>query len=90
MKMEIKVIEKSTNEIKLEIDDLTLCEMLRKELWEDKSTVQASYNRKHPTENPILHLQSEGKSAKKALQDAIKRLEKKNEAAAKLFKSISK
>lgn len=84
--MEVKVISKSANEIRLEINDLTLCEVLRKELWEDKSVTQASYSRKHPTENPVLHLETEGKNAKKALQDAVKRLEKKNEAIAKEFK----
>lgn len=84
--MEVKIISKSANEIKLEINNLTLCEVLRKELWEDKSVLQASYSRRHPTENPILHLQTEGKSAKKALQDAVKRLEKKNEAIVKEFK----
>lgn len=88
--MKVKVLEKSQNEIKIELDDLTLCELIRKELWEDKSLVQASYSRKHPIENPILHVQTEGKSAKKALQDAIKRLEKKNEELIKVFKSVVK
>lgn len=85
--MKLKFIEHKQNELKLEIDDLTLCEALRKELWEDKTIVQASYRRKHPTENPILHLQTEGKSAKKVLQDAIKRLEKKNEDFVKTLKA---
>ncbi len=84
--MKLKFIEHKQNEVRLEIGDLTICEMLRKELWEDKSIIQASYTRKHPTENPVLHLQTEGKSAKKALQDAIKRLEKKNEDLVKTFK----
>ena len=73
----------------MEIDDLTICEILRKELWEDKATVNSSYTRKHPTENPILHLQTEGK-VKKVLQDAIKRLEKKNEEMMKAFKTAVK
>ena len=85
--MEVKVIDKKQNELKLEIDDLTICEVLRKELWEDKRTIQASYSRKHPTENPVLHLQTDGKSAKKILQDSISRLSKKNEEILKAFKS---
>ncbi|MBU2497183.1 MAG: hypothetical protein KJ767_03945 [Nanoarchaeota archaeon] len=85
--MEVKIIDKKQNELKIEIDDLTICEVLRKELWEDKNIVQASYTRKHPTENPVLHLQTDGKSAKKALQDAIARLSKKNEEILKAFKA---
>ena len=88
--MKVKVLENKTNELKLEIDDSTICEALRKELWEDKTLVQASYSRKHPIENPILLIQTEGKSAKKALQDAIARLEKKSEEFAKSIKAAVK
>ena len=88
--MEIKIIEKAAKEIRLEIDNFTIGEAIRKELWEDKNVVQASCTRKHPIENPVLHVQTEGKSAKKALQDAIKRLEKKSEELAKAFKSSVK
>jgi len=88
--MKIKVVGNKTNELKLEIDDSTLCEALRKELWEDKALVQASYSRKHPIENPILLIQTEGKSAKKALQDAVARLEKKNDEFAKALKAAVK
>ena len=88
--MKIKVIENKTNELKIEIDDSTLCEALRKELWEDKALVQASYSRKHPIEKPILLIQTEGKSAKKALQDAVARLAKKNDEFAKALKAAVK
>ncbi len=85
--MKVKFLEKKQNEVKIEIDNLTICEVLRKELWEDKATTIAAYSRKHPTESPILHLQTDGKSAKKVLQDAIKRLEKKNEELGSSFKA---
>lgn len=88
--MEVKVIEKKQNELKLEIGNLTLCEALRKELWNDKNVVRASYKREHPTKNPVMHLLTEGKTPKKALQDAIKRLEKKGDELAKEFKNAVK
>ena len=86
--MEIKVLSKKTNELKLEIPDLTLCELLRNELWNDKTIIVASYAREHPDENPILTIATEGKPAKKALQDAIKRAEKKNDGILKEFKGM--
>ncbi|MEK6852293.1 MAG: RpoL/Rpb11 RNA polymerase subunit family protein, partial [Nanoarchaeota archaeon] len=67
----IKILDKSTNELRIEIDDVTICEVLRNELWQDKSTVIAAYSRKHPTENPVLHVVTEGKIAKKAFLEAI-------------------
>lgn len=88
--MKVKVLENKTNELKIELDDSTLCEALRKELWEDKALVQASYSRKHPIENPILFVQTDGKSAKKALHDALVRLEKKNDEFAKALKAAVK
>ena len=88
--MKVKVLENKTNELKLEIDDSTICEALRKELWEDKTLIQASYSRKHSIESPVLVIQTEGKSAKKALQDAIARLEKKSEEFAKSIKAAVK
>ncbi len=88
--MKIKVIENKTNELKVEIDDSTICEALRKELWEDKTVTQASYSRKNPIENPVLLVQTEGKGAKKALQDALSRLEKKNDDFSKGLKAAVK
>jgi len=85
--MKLRFFDKKTDEIRIEIDDLTFCEVLRKELWEDKAVVNASYSRKHPTKNPILQVQTEGKNVKKVLQDAVKRLEKKNEELVKTFKA---
>lgn len=86
--MEMKIVKKDKNELQIEIDDLTLCELLRNELWDDKSVTLASYSRKHPEENPVLRVISEGKTPKKALSDAVKRLLKKSGELGKTFKTI--
>lgn len=88
--MKIEVLRKEANELELEIDDLTLCELLRNELWQDSSIKVAAFERSHPNKNPILKVWSDGKTAKKALEDTIKRLDKQIEDVEKKFKAAVK
>jgi DNA-directed RNA polymerase subunit L len=69
--MEINILKNSKEEIELEIENLTIVEVLRKYLNKDSSVSFAAWKRKHPTENPILLVQTKGKTAKKAVNDAI-------------------
>ena len=86
----MKVIEKKKNLVKIEIDNLTLAELLRKFLWEDKSVKIAAWHKEHPTKNPILIVQTDGKSPKKALLDCVARIEKLNTALAREFRKAVK
>ena len=52
--MNINVLNSSKDEIELEVDNLTLVEILRVYLNKDSSVSFAAWKREHPTKNPIL------------------------------------
>lgn len=85
-----KVLERNKNQLKIEIENLTLAELLRKFLWEDKSVEIAAWHREHPTKNPILIVQTKGKTPKKALLDCIARIEKLNTTLLREFRKAVK
>ena len=72
--MEIKVIKNEKELLEVELDNLTMAEFLRNELWQDKATELAVWKRDHPSKNPILVLRTNGKSAKNVLLGAISKL----------------
>lgn len=77
--MEINILEQDKNKLKLEIkgEGHTLCNVLRKELSNDKDVKVVGYNIPHSlVGTPILILETEKESPKKALLSAIKRLNK--------------
>ena len=88
--MEVKLIKYKKNELEIEIDNLTIAELLRVMLWQDKATEVAAWHRKHPTKNPILSLKTSGKDPKKVLLDTIAKIEKINTALIKEFKKAIK
>ena len=58
--------------MEVQVDSLTIVELLRVYLNKDSSVSFAAWKRKHPSENPILKVKSKGKTAKKAIDDAVK------------------
>lgn len=74
--MEIKVLKSSKDEIEVELNSVTLAEILRVYLNKDSGVSLAVWRREHPTENPILIVQTKGKSPKKAVDDAVKDISK--------------
>ena len=89
--MELKVLEKSKTKLKLEVigEDHTLCNALRKELWNDDNVKVSGYNLPHSiVGNPTLVV--EAADAKKALMDAVKRLKKNNSEFLEQFKKAAK
>ncbi|MBU4502483.1 MAG: DNA-directed RNA polymerase subunit L [Nanoarchaeota archaeon] len=91
--MEIKVLEKKKNKLKLEIigEDHTFCNTLRKELWNDKDVKVAGYNIEHPlVSNPVLTLETDKKDPKKVLEATIKRIKDSNAKIKKELTSVSK
>ncbi|MBU2562728.1 MAG: hypothetical protein KKF68_03650 [Nanoarchaeota archaeon] len=69
--MEIKILKSSKDEIEIEFDNVTLAEILRVYLNKDSSVILAVWKREHPIENPILLVKTKGKTAKKAVNDAV-------------------
>ena len=81
--MEITVIENKKNRLVAELNDLdhSFCNALKDELWNDKDVKVSAYSVDHPLVGvPKLILETSGKEAKKALEDACSRLEKTNKA----------
>lgn len=83
--MEIKVLNNSKEEIDVELGNLTIAEILRVYLNKDSSVNFAAWRREHPTKNPILTVKTKGKTAKKAINDAVSEIEKDLEKIEKDF-----
>lgn len=74
--MEVEILNDDKQELKVKIGNLTLAELLREYLNQDAGVRFAAWRREHPTEAPILNIKTQGKTAKKALQDAIAKIDK--------------
>lgn len=86
--MEVNVISSSKDEIEVELDTITIAEILRVYLNKDSFVTFAAWRRDHPTKKPILLIKTKGKTAKKAIEDAVAEIEKELERVDKEFKSI--
>jgi len=86
--MEINVLKSSKDEIEVEIENLTIAEILRVYLNKDSGVNFVAWKRKHPTEKPILLVKTKNKTAKKAINDAINSIEKELDDLAGDFKKL--
>jgi len=88
--MIVKVLKNEKNHLEIELNNLTIAELVRNELWEDSAVTVAAWKKTHPTKNPILVIKTEGKSAQKVLTECLETIEKNNkkmiEEAKKAFK----
>ena len=69
--MEIKILKDDKNELEFQIDNQTIAELVRVYLNEDSSVKLGVWKKEHYSKPLVLKVQTEGKTAKKALQDAI-------------------
>ena len=80
--MEIKVLSKSKNELKIEIvgEDHTFCNLLQNVLLEDKNVEIAGYDQPHPLiRSSIVYVRTKRElSPEKVLLDAITRIQQLN------------
>ncbi len=83
--MEIKILKDEKNEIELEMDNLTIVELLRVYCNKEGAKV-AAWKRDHPTKNPILHV--EGENASKIVQKAITSIKKELDKYSDEFKKM--
>ena len=74
--MEVKILKDEKNEIEISIDSLTIAEILRDYLNKDSVVNFAAWKREHPNNPLILRVETKGKSAKKAIEDAIEDIQK--------------
>ncbi|MEI7718562.1 MAG: hypothetical protein WCI72_01740 [archaeon] len=83
--MEIKVLKEEKNLIEVEMDNLTVVELLRIYCNKEGAKV-AAWKREHPTKNPILHV--EGENPSKIIQKAIASVQKDLEKYSEEFKKM--
>jgi len=74
--MELKILKSSKDKIEFQIENLTIAEILRVYLNKDSAVTFAAWKREHPTEKPIVLVKTKGKTAKKAVNDAISAITK--------------
>ena len=74
--MEIKILKNTKDELEAEIDSTTIAEILRVYLNKDGNVTFAAWKKEHLTKNPILKVQTKGKTAKKAVNDAVSAITK--------------
>jgi DNA-directed RNA polymerase subunit L len=82
--MKIKVLKKTQNELKIEIDGAEhgFCNLLQKMLLEDKSVDMAGYDIPHPlASNPVIYVRMKGTAKpEEALRKAAEKAREENEA----------
>ena len=84
----MKILKNEKEEIELEFDDVTLPEILRVYLNNDSSVSFVAWKRDHPTKNPVLLVKTKGKTAKKAVNDAVEHITKDLDKASADFKKL--
>ena len=86
--MEIKIISESKDELKTELESVTIAEILRVYLNKDSGVEFAAWKREHPTEKPILKVMTKGKTAKKAVNNAVSAITKDLDKTLSDFKKL--
>ena len=74
--MELDILKSTKDEIEVQLESLTIAEILRVYLNKDSSVSFAAWKREHPTKRPILKVKTKNKTAKKAINDAVKLITK--------------
>lgn len=89
--MEIQILEEEKNKLKFKVigETHTLCNALRKELFNDDSVQFAGYTIEHPLiKEAIFVVSTTKKDPKKAVADAIERIQKNLEKLETEIKKI--
>jgi len=74
--MEVKIIKDEKENLKVELDNQTIAEIVRIYLNKDSSVELAAWKRENPDKPVIFEIKTKGKAAKVALEDAVKAIEK--------------
>jgi DNA-directed RNA polymerase subunit L len=88
--MEIKIIKEEKDHIIFETANQTIAELLRVYLNEDEAVELAAWKKDHPDKALTFELRTKGKTAKKAIADAISAIEKATDKYLDEFKKAIK
>ncbi len=73
--MNVEVVKQEKNEVELKIDNLTVAEILR--VYLNNNGVEfAAWKREHPSKPLLFRIESSGKTAKKAVSEAVDAIKK--------------
>jgi DNA-directed RNA polymerase subunit L len=84
--MKLNVLKDEKEELEMELENVTLAELLRIYLNKDSEVEFASWKREHPSKKPILKIKS--KNPKKTLKEAISVILKDLEKVEKDFEKL--
>lgn len=88
--MEISIIKDEKNELEVQINNQTIVELVRVYLNKDSAVKVGAWKKEHYSKPFLLKVQTEGKSARKALQDAISMAQKDLKRYGEEFKKANK
>jgi DNA-directed RNA polymerase subunit L len=92
--MQVKVLEKKANELKIEIEgeDHSFCNVLQRALLEDDTIEMAGYDIPHPlVSNPIVYVRTRGqRRPETALRNAAEKIRKGNKEVRETFEKALK
>jgi len=74
--MNIEILKDEKNDLEVSVDNQTIVEVVRSYLNKDSNVKLGAWKKVHYSKPLILKIKTEGKSAKKALQDAISKIQK--------------
>jgi DNA-directed RNA polymerase subunit L len=74
--MEVTILKDEKNLLEVNIDNQTIAELVRVYLNQDSAVKLGVWKKEHYSKPLTLKITTEGKSAKKALQDAIAKAQK--------------
>ena len=86
--MEMNILRSSKDEIEIQVENLTIAELLRVYFNKDPSVTFAAWKREHPSEKTILNVKVKGKTIKKAFNDAISAITKDLDKIEKDFSAM--
>ena len=86
--MEINILTDTKDELEVEVDSVTIMEILRVYLNKDDKVSFVGWKREHPTKKPIILVKTKGKTAKKAVNDAVSAITKDLEKIEVDFKKL--
>ena len=84
--MDLKILKSDKEEIEVEIDNITLVEVLRVYLNKNSDVSFVAWKREHPTKNPVLKVKA--KNPKKAIKEAVSVVVKELDKIGKDFASL--
>ena len=84
--MELEILKQDKESIEVQLDNLTLVEILRVYLNKDSDVKFAAWKREHPTKKPILSVKA--KNPKKAIKDAVSAITKDLDKIEKDFSKL--